>query len=123
MTTQTSVFSGKFAVLRDKKYNFSIHEVETWGYRSQIDSGAVVVFAGTEPDVRAYKTKGQLFKETNGYSRTRANLLSKYKTNHEGYKAIMKENRKKQRSLEKAKKDAARAGRKEKKVKTKGGKS
>ncbi len=59
------------------------------------------------------KTKGQIFKERNGYSKTRKNLMSKHncKTNEE-YRLVAKKTRAKEKEAAKRKRDAAKAGRK-----------
>lgn len=66
------------------------------------------------------KTNGQIFKERNGYSKTRKNLMSKYncKTNDE-YRLLAKENRIKKQEATKKKRDKAKAGRKVKVAKKK----
>lgn len=59
------------------------------------------------------KTKGQLFREANGYSKTRKRLMSKHGVSTIGeYRAIAKKDRDIQKSISKKKRDAAKAGKK-----------
>lgn len=59
------------------------------------------------------KSKGQIFKETNGYSKSMQRLLRKYKVEEVGtYILLRKDNKKAQKAITKKKHDAAKAGRK-----------
>ncbi len=65
----------------------------------------------TTPSVLVKKTKGQLFKEKNGYSLTRSKLLKKHGLTMDEYRAKLKVARKDASKLAKAKHDAAKANR------------
>lgn len=111
-----------YVVMRSPKYKFEVIEKtengnETSEYINRIDSNWTVVSTGSEQQCRSYKTKGQLFKERMGYSRTMKNLLAKKGVSIEEYKKLRKERKKAQLLESDAKHDRARAGRKAKAAK------
>jgi hypothetical protein len=66
------------------------------------------------------KSKGQIFKELKGYSKTRKNLMLKYNVNTlDEYREIARQNRLKKRELQKKRRAEVRLKRKEKVAKKK----
>lgn len=66
------------------------------------------------------KSKGQLYKETHGISKTMKNLLLKHSVNTvDEYKVVRKARKKRQNELAKAKRDRVKAGKKSKDTKLK----
>lgn len=123
-------FDAVSVVIRSRAGRYKIYTKETSEYRSAISEGGSIVREGTDSYCQSFQSPGQIFREHHGYSKTmkknmKRNALdvNRFSDSINAYRAIRKLRKKDQKLEGKAKRDRARAGRKEKKAKVQGKKS